>query len=211
MIKINKGNEPATWTQKKETPDFTQYEPTDDLRNALLKEQGFICAYCMREIPTKDKGVKETSKIEHVKSRKDRPDLQLDYNNMVICCPGYLNADAHCDKSKDKSSVTFSLFNNLFPNTITYSIKNGTISSTNTITTWNKEINDTLNLNNSLLAYNRLYVLTGIKEVLEKKKWKKAKIEEKLEEWLNPNANGKLKPYCGIVIWYLQKKLRQMA
>ena len=39
----------------------------------------------------------------------------------------------------------------------------------------------------------------------------KAKIEEKLEEWLNPDANGKLKPYCGIVIWYLQKKLRQMA
>ena len=96
-------------------------------------------------------------------------------------------------------------------NTITYSIKNGTISSTNKITTWNKEINDTLNLNNTLLAYNRLYVLTGIKEVLEKKKWRKAKIEEKLVEWLNPDANGKLKPYCGIVIWYLQKKLRQIV
>jgi len=209
MIKINKGNEPATWTQKKETPGFVKYEPTDDLRKKLLKEQGSICAYCMREIPTKDKGVRETSKIEHVKSRDDRPDLQLDYNNMVICCPGYLNADAHCDKSKGKLSVTFSLFNNVFPDTISYSVKNGTISSGNT--TWNKEINDMLNLNNSLLAYNRLYVLEGIKTVIEKKKWKKAKIEEKLEKWLNPDADGKLKPYCGIVIWYLQKKNRQMA
>jgi uncharacterized protein (TIGR02646 family) len=207
MIKINKGNEPATWTQKKETPGFTQYEPTDDLRMALLKEQGFICAFCMREIPVKDKGVKETSKIEHLKSRKDRHDLQLDYNNMVICCPGYLKAEAHCDKSKGSTSVTFTLFTNLLPDTLTYSIKNGTISSRNTI--WNKEVNDILNLNNKLLAYNRLYVLTGIKEVLENKKWKKAKIEEKLEEWVNPDTNGKLKPYCGIVIWYLQKKLRK--
>ena len=125
---------------------------------------------------------------------------------MVICCPGYINSENHCDKSKDRASVTFSLFNDIFPNTIRYSIKNGTIRSTNT--TWNNEINDILNLNNKMLAYNRFNALAGIKDVLEKKKWKKAKIEDKLHEWLNQDANGKLKPYCGIVIWYLQKKLR---
>ncbi len=207
MIKINKGNEPASWTQKKETPGFTQYEPTDDLRKSLLKEQGYICAFCMRQIPVADKGVNEKSKIEHLKSRHEHPDLQLDYNNMVVCCPGFINGNPHCDKSKDRASVTFSLFDNLFPNTIRYSIKNGTIISTNT--TWNNEINDILNLNNAMLAYNRKYVLDGIKVVIDNKKWKKAKIEEKLEEWAKFDKNGKLKPYCGIVIWYLKKKLRQ--
>ena len=209
MIRINKGDEPGAWKQKKATPGFTEYEPIPALRNALLAEQGYICAYCMREIPVKDKGIKETSKIEHVKSRDDRPDLQLEYDNMVICCPGYINADDHCDKLKDGGSVTFSLFNDYFPNTISYSTKTGEIKSSNTI--WNKEMEELLNLNNEMLAANRFYALDGVQQLLEKKKWKKARLQEKLEEWENPDNNGKRKPYCGIVIWYLQKKLRQMS
>lgn len=207
MIKINKGDEPDAWTQKKDTPGFTKYEPITELRDALLAEQGYICAYCMREIPTKDKGVKETSKIEHVKSRDDRPDLQLDYDNMVICCPGYINADDHCDKLKDGDSVSFSLFTNYFPNTLSYSTKSGEIKSSNT--TWNKEINELLNLNNSMLAANRMNTIDGVHQVLLKKKWRKAKLQEKLEEWENLDNDGKRKAYCGIVIWYLKRKLRQ--
>lgn len=207
MIKINKGDEPDAWTQRKATPGFTKYEPTKELRDALLAEQGYICAYCMREIPIKDKGVGETSKIEHVKSRTNRPDLQLRYDNMVICCPGYINADDHCDKLKNGDSVTFSLLNDIFPDTISYSTKNGTIKSSND--TWKKEMNNLLNLNNAMLAANRMNTLDGVHKVLEKNKWRKAKLQEKLEEWSNPDAKGKLKPYCGIVIWYLQRKLRQ--
>ncbi len=206
MIKIDKRVEPDAWTQKKATPGFTLYEPISELRDALLAEQGNICAYCMREIPVKDKGVSETSKIEHMKSRTDRPDLQLDYNNMVICCPGYINAEEHCDKSKNGDSVTFSIFNDTFPDTLSYSTLNGNIKSSNKV--WNKEMKDILNLNNSMLAANRLKTLDGVHQVLEKKKWRKAKLHEKLEEWSNSDANGKRKPYCGIVIWYLQKKLR---
>jgi uncharacterized protein (TIGR02646 family) len=207
MIKIDKGDEPLAWTQKKQTPGFIEYEPIPQLRDALLAEQGYICAYCMREIPVKDRAIRETSKIEHVKSRTQYPNLQLDYTNMVICCPGFLNAEDHCDKLKKGASVTFSLFNDLLPDSISYSSKEGTIKSSNP--TWNNEINTILNLNNKILAANRFQVLEGIKAVLEKKKWRRAKIEEKFHEWSNPNNAGKLKPYSGIVIWYLKRKIRQ--
>jgi hypothetical protein len=75
MIRINKGTEPAEWTAKKLTSGFNKYEPITELREALLEEQGYICAYCMRSIPieVKDKNESETSKIEHINSRDSYP------------------------------------------------------------------------------------------------------------------------------------------
>ena len=130
MIKINKGNAPASWTQYRNTPGVV-YQATDDLRLALLSEQGYICAYCMRTIPVKDLGNNETSRIDHIKCRADHPDLELEYTNMVICCPGFIDGNEHCDKSKGNSSISLPLFNFTLQNSITYSSKDGTIKSSN--------------------------------------------------------------------------------
>jgi len=216
MIKINKGKEPLEWTAKCNTPDFTQYESIPALRQALLEEQGFICAYCMRQIPVKDLSENETSKIEHIKSRCDYPDLQLDYNNMLICCPGSIDGDSHCDKSKSVGAkdISFSLFNISDINSISYSSKDGTIKSTNPVI--EHDINKVLNLNNKLLKANRLQTINGVIEVLNLKKWKKSECQLQLEKWkerVTRNINGEdvsvLRPYCGVVIHFLEKKLKQ--
>src|SRR4051812_20262977 len=131
MIQIIKRQEPKAWTLKVATPGFDEYEPIPELREALLIEQGYICAYCMRRIPIKDKGVKEASKIEHILSRENRPDLQLDYTNMVICCPGFINGEDHCDKSKGSRSVTFLPHRPFLQLSISYHSKNGEIKSSN--------------------------------------------------------------------------------
>ncbi|MDZ7897366.1 MAG: hypothetical protein U5N85_04965 [Arcicella sp.] len=206
MIRINKKTEPIEWTKKKLTPNFTKYSSIPELRDALLEEQGFICAYCMRSIPVKDFNEAETSKIEHIKSRSDLPDLQLDYNNMIICCPGSINGSSHCDKSKGHRSLSFSLFDISVQSSIVYGTKDGKIKSANA--TIDDEISSLLSLNNAMLKANRKETLSGILTILEKKKWKKAQIELKLVEW-NKKENQRLKPYCGVVIWYLEKKLRQ--
>ena len=61
-----------------------------EVKDALLKEQGFICAYTMRRIGT------ESSHIEHIKPEsKCRSDIaegresvtDLDYSNMLACYP----------------------------------------------------------------------------------------------------------------------------
>lgn len=211
MIRINKGIEPIEWTRKKATPGFVEYKPIPELREALLKEQGYICAYCMREIPVnkKDPGQNETSKIEHLKCRHKYPDFQLDYNNMVICCPGFIDGTEHCDKSKGKQDITFNIFHPSLQSSISYLTKDGTIKSSDP--QWNNEIENILKLNNSMLKTNRKKALEGVLMALDKKKWRPAEISSKLDLWKNVNKEGHHKPYCGIISWFLERRLRHLT
>jgi uncharacterized protein (TIGR02646 family) len=209
MIQINKGIEPLEWTEKKNTPGFTAYEPINELRDALLIEQGYICAYCMQRIPVKDVNVETTSKIEHIQSREARPDLQLSYANMAICCPGNLNDEAHCDKLKGRRSVTFDLQTQDLQQSLKYSSKDGSIASGNV--QWNKEITELLNLNHSFLKANRRETLAGVIDAIASKGWSEATIRRKYREWSQKDSSGKYLEFCGIVIWYLAKKLKQSS
>lgn len=209
MIQIDKGLEPVQWTARKATPGFTQFEPISELRDALLEEQGYICAYCMRRIPVKDVKVDASSKIEHIKSQEDRPDLQLNYANMAICCPGNMNDEAHCDKLKCSNSVSFNLHTSALQRSIAYDSLDGSISSSNH--TWNEEINEILNLNHGLLKANRREALESIIVLMNAAGWTTHAINAKLKQWRQRNAEGKYYQFCGIVIWYLEKKLRAAA
>ena len=228
MILINKNKEPKEWTEYKSTPGV-DYQAIPELVQSLLKEQGYICAYCMRRIPTKDKIYKndgvnfvytsEDHRIEHIKSRELHDDLKLDYTNMVVCCPGHIGMEDHCDRLKGAVDVSFSPMDKQFIDTIKYS-SNGTISSTNVV--YDREMRDVLNLNTGLLRKNRHLMLT---EVLSKinstckkgKNWNKKTLElflkkynEKHSEKDEEGVKEKFYPYCGIVIWYLQKKLKTL-
>ena len=92
MILIKKGKEPKELIEYR-TNKWNPYEkqsvepsfedmPTeikDAIRRELLKEQGYLCAYCMRRI----KSVEET-KIEHwVPQEKLTKEQGLDYSNML--------------------------------------------------------------------------------------------------------------------------------
>ena len=92
MRKVDKRPEPKEWVEYRQTPG-AKYEAISELRSSLLEEQGYVCAYCMRRIPVKDRNSNETSRIEHVLSREKHPDRELDYHNMVICCPGAIFPD----------------------------------------------------------------------------------------------------------------------
>jgi len=144
----------------------------------------------MRTNPVRDLGNRETTRIDHIQSRTDNPDLELDYSNMVICWPGFIDGNDHCDKSKGNSTISFPLFNINLQNSITYSSKEGTIKSSNLI--WDSEINKIVRLNNNRLKFNRLQSLEGLRAVLEKKKWKTSELEDKLVFLSNPDSNGSL-------------------
>jgi uncharacterized protein (TIGR02646 family) len=207
MIRINKGREPLAWSAKKATPGFTEFEPIAELRDALLIEQGFICAYCMRRIPARDPNSDAISKIEHIKSQEDRPDLQLDYSNMAICCPGKIDAEAHCDTLKLGNSVSFDLYSAALQNSIKYLLKDAEIVSEND--GWNDEMTRLLNLNHKRIKLNRKNALSGVIAGFKTTGWSRASVNAQLRKWSNLNSEGKHEPYCGIVIWYLQKNLNQ--
>lgn len=228
MILITKNKEPKEWTEYRNTPGV-DYQAIPELVQSLLKEQGYICAYCMRRIPTKDKIYKkdgvyfvytENHRIEHIKSRELHDDLKLDYTNMVICCPGHIGTEDHCDRLKGAKDISFTPLDQQFIDTIKYN-SDGTIISTNKV--YNKEINEVLNLNTELLKKNRKAMLT---EVISKlnvdckkgKSWDKKILERYLSKYSEKHPENdeegvkeKYYPYCGIVSCFLQKKLRTLA
>lgn len=100
MKRIIKGNEPATFIKFKHDNEkaginvhYDTHLGEDErkpIKNALLKEQGNICAYTLKRISY------ETSHIEHLKPEElCRQDMKagretvsdLDYANMVACFP----------------------------------------------------------------------------------------------------------------------------
>lgn len=222
MILINKNKEPKEWTEYRNTPG-ADYKAIPELVDSLLREQGYICAYCMRRIPCKDNLCKkdrltqEDHRVEHIKSRKLHDDLKLDYNNMVMCCPGHIGSEDHCDRLKGEKDISFSPLDKNFIATVKYR-SDGTILSTDT--TCNDEMNKILNLNTELLRKNRYNMLTEvIKEINSKCKngqsWNKKRLTTYLRKYGEKHAakneeRAEYYPYCGIVVWFLKKKLQKL-
>ena len=207
MIWINKQQEPASWTQRRLTPNAT-YEATPDLRDSLLKEQGYICAYCMRRLPVSDAPYENaTSKIEHLLSQKKHDELQLEYSNMVVCCPGRLFGNLHCDASKGEEDIQCSPLSQEAMSTIQY-YNDGTIKSTNAA--YNTEINDVLQLNIDILKSNRKALWEAVRKEIQRHDDRTlAFMRRVLDVYKSFDADGKRIPYCGIVIYKLTKRLRQ--
>ena len=71
--------------------------------------------------------------------------------------------------------------------------------------------NNILNLNYEVIADNRKCVLNGVINALGKNEtWTKGEISRKLERFKNKGRDNKYQPYCGIVIWFLSKRLRSI-
>lgn len=204
MRRIIKGQEPQSWREFRETPGVS-YEAKPELREALIREQGYICAYCMQRI-----SLDRETHIEHMKSRKEYPGLQLVYQNMVLCCTGNTKGNVHCDNRKGKRSITFDLFSDTFFDTLSYSINANTVTIKSSNPVWDKEINDILNLNCNILKINRQQVLNAVITTLgEKKDWNKnlRRLQQLRDRWDTKDAAGRYNEFCGVVVWFLNRRI----
>lgn len=66
------------------------------LREELLKEQGYICCYCMKRIDL------DSSHNEHFWPKDDFEDMDMDYQNLFASCQGdeIFDEDKHCGHRK---------------------------------------------------------------------------------------------------------------
>ena len=160
------------------------------LRNSLLVEQGFLCAYCMCRISSSE------CKIEHFHCR----DKHLVYGNLLVCCVGGKKGkEKHCDSAKGNKDITCSPLDPACIKSLYYDLYDGTIHSSND--EWNKELNDVLQLNIDKLKQLRKQALDGLIESLKLE----ADVSTCLQEAMNRNADGHLPPFCGILRYYLIK------
>lgn len=209
MIYIKKENEPTCLKKYKSSDKFEDLIGGDkgELRKSLLVEQGYLCAYCMKRI-SKDSDIK----IEHYESRND--ENQLKYSNLLAVCrgnEGYPYKMQTCDTRKGNKYLYVNPQDKIHIYKIIYE-SSGSIKSTDDRI--NYDLNNTLNLNYEYgyLKLNRKVVLDKLKnkisqEVKEGKNTKAFLMKVKTRiEYLD--SNGEYKEYCGILLWYINKKLK---
>jgi len=231
MKYIQKGKEPTCLAELKKQKGAT----FDDLnrntvgqdktckekvRESLLKEQGYLCAYCMQRISV-DRNIelgKPKTEIEHFKSQHRHPKLILDYKNMLAVCNGNADKPSHgliCDKAKSEFDKTHDLFINPLDinreQQIYYTL-DGKVTSDNMLI--NKDLNEILNLNEENLCEERAKLYQIIKSEIrqikraywDKPQTKKSKLQQLKTQW-EKRYNDKFRPLCRIPLYLIEKEL----
>lgn len=214
---IRKSAEPKEWTEYKNIPGV-QFSGIPALQESLYREQGYLCAYCERRIPVRDKMSTEDHRIEHWHCRDKYPDEVFSYGNLLMCCPGQIRGgESHCDVRKGNDIIEWSPLKKECTDSIRYSL-NGTILSSNA--SWDKELNEKLNLNHEILKRNREQTLRGVIEGIISKRgkhilWTQKDVKDQLEKWSNKHDDGNghavYYPFNGIVVYFLKKKLAMLS
>lgn len=198
MKLIIKGNEPAAWKAHRDTPG-ADFDAIPELKEALLNEQGYLCCYCMN-------GIKEGNmKVEHYKPRSIYPELKMDYMNLFATCKGNFCAEKHCDTKKQNTELSIHPADprNNCEEIVGYR-SNGLLTYPDQ---YKKDIEETLNLNNSILVSNRKGALYGAALALKKIGYKKGSIQKLINQYNTKNPEGEFYPYCNAILWLLNKKL----
>lgn len=214
MRAIRKGREPTSLTEHRLTPRcyYDNYAAKDDLRHALVTEQRGLCCYCMGRIRIEPFGMK----VEHWRCQDDHPEEQLRYGNLLGACLGGEGKPRHvqhCDTHKGNRAL---LYNPAEPahhieERIHYE-PDGTIASGDAA--FDAQLSEVLNLNLPRLKNNRKAILTGILDWWKHEKGRirgpvpKERVE--LERARRVAGNGNLEPFCQVVIWWLEQRLRRM-
>lgn len=198
MIYIKKGTEPESLTKyrKEKFAYYDGYKDKDDVREKLLEEQGYLCAYCMRRID------KEHMKIEHWYSEEKLSDVErLNYQNMLGACLGHIEgtkgSDDTCDTHKGKSLIKVNPLDKSTLVHIQYSSATGAIFADDEDV--QQDIDKTLNLNaeRHLLKENRKELLntliTEMRKMQKQGTWNKKVLETTRARYESVDANGKKK------------------
>jgi uncharacterized protein (TIGR02646 family) len=213
MRNIVKGMEPRSLEEHR-CNSYTSYndnftsEDKQSLRESLVAEQRGLCCYCMQRITAKLGAMK----VEHWQSQTYFPERQLDYANLLAAClggEGNPHKFQHCDTRKLDLSLSMNPANaEQDIERLLHYDNDGTIRSTDP--TFNREINQVLNLNLPGLKNNRKAILRRL--ILEGPKhsdWNNKWLEKKLAQWNGEADNDNLKEYCQVVVYWLRKRLKR--
>jgi len=210
MKHIRKGKEPhSLLVHRKSYHAAYNNLPTNakkEIRNTLLREQGYICCYCMERIR------EENTKIEHWKPQKRYPDLQLDYHNLLASCrggEGRREDKQHCDTHKGEQEITINPSDKTknCERFIKYRGSGKTDSEEPVI---REELNRILNLNTQTLVKNRKAIKDQVIKELNRisgrnSVWLIQYVKKMIQKY-ESRHNGKYIPYCQVVVYFLKNR-----
>ncbi|MBZ5636918.1 MAG: TIGR02646 family protein [Acidobacteriia bacterium] len=213
MRQIVKGQEPASLIAYRKTPgcNYDDYREKEELRDALVAEQGAICCYCMGRIES----AWGSMKIEHWRSQTGHPTEQLKYQNLLGGCTGGEGLPQHlqhCDTRKGNADLHWNPANPMhhIETRVKYTL-DGAISSPDPA--FDTQLNEVLNLNLPQLKNNRKgawdSALKWWKD--EKNKLHAPPPRERIEQIMIRLSSTPLSPFCQVAIYLLREKIARMA
>ena len=213
MFYIKKEKEPDSLMEYKKTPNayYDGIPNKDDIRISLLKEQGYLCGYCMRRISV------TSCTIEHYFSQKKHDAAKsLDYRNMLGVCTFNRNCKEKsqtCDAHRNDIPLTVNPWDECSILLISYEEDTGNIYSCDDRI--NNDWNVVLNLNclDAHLPANRKAALDALKQYLRKihKRglWSEYFLSKIKQSYSEKDSLGQYREYIGIVLWYLDKRIKK--
>lgn len=209
---VKQGEPPELATFRETTPD-AHYDgipgPVKQrIREFLVREQGWLCAYCLSRI----NDTFSAMRVEHWLSQSEHPDEDMAWENMLGVCPGREDVPGsaeHCDRSR--GNVPLHVHPARIPpdveSILTYS-DTGFIRCDDPLI--QGDIDGILNLNCALLRGRRKRRLAGfIAAVAPKhgKRWPRAKLEKQLQVWYDVSPDGKYREDHMIVVYWIRRRL----
>ena len=191
-------------------PDVTYGDnrlPKKKLKESLLKEQGYLCAYCMSRIS------EDTMKVEHWHPQKSDTEgqelsaeekenerlLSIDYKNMLAVCignEGHPKKEQHCDTRKGNKHLLYNPSNPQDHNRLQiYYLRSGEIASEDAIfcaQLGSKEENKAgvLNLNCPKLMNNRAAIIDAVLKALQNLPQKASKGKSQIVQECSKNMQA---------------------
>jgi uncharacterized protein (TIGR02646 family) len=156
----------------------------------LLSEQGFLCAYCMRQINETNASIEHVVGQNYVdeNGKLIGKELDTDYNNILAVCDGQLcQNDTHCDKSRSKYQIKkpllyISPLDSTQMQYISFT-RNGKIEYKIDDENIEDDLNRVLNLNCETLVENRKRVKDAVLGQLIKKNFEKKYAKKLFDYW----------------------------
>ena len=160
--------------------------------------------------------------IEHFKAYRvyngtnGKPNLTLDYNNLLASCKGNEGASKHlrhCDEYKRNDEIQINPTDKILMQKIRFNSEGHVfITEKEDIEgILNRDLNIILNLNMQTLVSDRKKIWSTLDQAMRKefggKQPTKSFINQKLKE-ISAQNNGKFASMCQVTIYYLEKKLK---
>ena len=223
MIVVKRGKEPNSLLEfRKKNPD-ADYEdmPSSvraDVRHQNRNEQKQHGADCMRRLDSPS-----VVRIEHCRPRHPKDEIvhdkkaTLDFKWMLGVCygnslvKGVKDEDMTCDAHRKNTELTINPFDEVSVRKIKYKADGSIYSEDEEI---NKDVTDTLNLNCPALSLplTRKKVLSEAQKRIVQKcagKSQDAYVHELERTYTSLVQERNLTPYCGIIISWLEGKLKK--
>ena len=217
MLRYPKGKAPSCLAELQATPGAKWSSlgaaERGEIRSALARDQGRLCAYCQRRLPAEgDAAVAHGFKIEHWEARSKEQGNDFQWRHLLGVCSGDTSAPErmfHCDHKRGNTPLFLHPVEGEGPNPRQFLryLGDGTVRSEDVQA--EKDVDKTLNLNASFLKRARRQVVEAMRLRLQKKGWSRHTLTKELEACaLGP---GIVAPeHAEVTRYHLERWLRKM-